>query len=115
MLFDTGAGFVFGAKGGGATEIAVKLILEIAEGEPDFKGEVDFKGLVLSFMSYATASIDKKETNADDTITISRIGTRRSSPTSKKTQEKLKEELIGKDLKEVWTIFEPKKLPFWEK
>ncbi|VAW64786.1 hypothetical protein MNBD_GAMMA10-3382 [hydrothermal vent metagenome] len=107
-----GAGLVFGASGGGATELSLKLILEVADDEPDFKGELEFKGLVLSFMSLATVSIDKAETDEEDKGMIG--GKQRLGEEANKTEKKLKEELIGKDLKEIWTIFEPKKLPFWE-
>ena len=108
-----GAGFVFGAKGGGPTELALKIILEVSNNKPDFKGELDFKGLVLSFMSFATASVKKAETSDD--IGQDLVNEDDDDLEDADNEEnKLKEELIGKDLKEVWTIFEPKKLPFWE-
>jgi len=106
-----GAGLVLGVPGGGTTEISLTVMLEIAEGGPDFKGEAKFTGLVLSFMSFATASIDKAKTDQE---VQSMVENGREGEEVKKTEEKFKEELTGTDLKEIWTIFEPKNLPFWE-
>jgi len=110
-----GAGFVFSAKNGVPSMVILKLILEVVEGEPEFKGEIEFTGLILSFMSFATASMKKAETNENIANSIrGSAGRRGANPEVNNTQKDLKEELVGKDLKEVWTIFEPKKLPFWE-
>ena len=106
-----GAGFVFGTKGGAPTELALKIILDMSSGKPTFKGELDFKGLILSFMSYATASIDRAETDVKDDDATSEDD---DLETFDDDEEPLKEELIGKDAKEVWTIFKPKNFPFWE-
>ncbi len=108
-----GAGFSFGAGGGAPSEIILKLMLEIADGEPDFKGEVEFKGLILSLMSLATLSIDRAETGKDNLANILN-GNANDLEDDDNEPEKLKEEAKASDFKEVWTIFKPKKMPFWE-
>jgi len=62
-------------------------------------------------MSLATVSIDKAETDAKKNDMIN--GNPDDLEDDEK-QEDLKKKAKVKDLKEIWTIFEPKKLPFWE-
>ncbi len=108
-----GAGFKVGAKGGGATELALKLIAQPDPSEP-FKGEFEFKGMVLFFMSYATASIEKAETDirgvdgatsSGDDINDDYEFIDESSQPEK--GEELKEQIKATEGKEVWTIFDP--------
>ncbi len=88
-------------------------MLEVVDNEPDFKGEVEFKGLILSLMSLATVSLKKAETGGD---------IKQNSMTEDDDDledddnepKKLKEEAKASDFKEVWTIFKPAKKPFWE-
>ncbi len=103
-----GAGLSVGAKGGGPSEVAIKIMIEVANGEPDFKGEAEFKGLVLFFMSYATASVKKSKTNVEDENFLS------DELEFEEPEGELEETITEKESKEVWTIFNPKKTSFWE-
>lgn len=106
-----GAGIVVGADGGLPSEVTIKLMLTSDEEKVDFKGEVDFKGLKLFFMSFATASINKKETEGD--VLSNALGGGDDEDDDDK-QEDLKEQLEFKESKELWEIFKPKNKKFWE-
>ncbi len=64
--------------------------------------------MMLLFMSFATASVKKGETEEKDRGSI---GGGRERVTA---EVKLPEQIKETELKAVWTIFDPKKKPLWD-